>query len=295
MHCLLMRLCIATRHSMASPSNDQDQENEDEDEDIHSESEGNNDSDEDASSVSSFRDSEFADSSFAPMPARLALPLELQRAVLSFEDTWYQEMWGTYRFVCKAWKESVEFSAKTEWLREASFDYPGEVWDATDGRTRMGGYFEFQRLEGELAVFQILDCSEKDKKSLIKACKRTKNPDVQVGEIVHDVEIPGISIEWDTLTITCAWRVLIGRVMAEELRVEAHRELSQHAMMGAAKRARRTAPGGEVDMDTMMDLFKMFANNMQDAYVAVRTQRRGGADPRGDERLKKARFVASMR
>ncbi|KAJ6480531.1 hypothetical protein C8R47DRAFT_1197987 [Mycena vitilis] len=279
---------------MASPSNDQHQEDEDEHEDLHDGSEGNNDSDDDASTVSSFRDSELADRSFAPMPERLALPLELQRAVLSFEDTWYQEMWGTYRFVCKAWKESVEFLAKTEWLREAGFDYPGDMWDATDERTRMGGYFEFQRLEGELAVFQILDCSEEDKESLIEACERIRTPDVEVGGIVHDVEIPGISVDWDTLTIICPWRVLIGRVMAEELRVEAHRQLSQHAMMGAAKRARRTAPGGEVDMDTMMDMFKMFANNMLDAYVAVRTERRGRADPRGDERLKKARFVASL-
>lgn len=83
--------------------------------------------------------------------------------------------------------------------------------------------------------------------------------------------------------------------MAEELRVEAQREHAQHEMMSAAKRARHAAAGGDVDMGTMLDLFKMFANKGLEAYVAVRTARRGRADKQGDERLKVARRDASMR
>ncbi|KAF8187330.1 hypothetical protein K438DRAFT_1972958 [Mycena galopus ATCC 62051] len=53
-----------------------------------------------------------------------------------------------------------------------------------------------------------------------------------------------MSVDWDTLTITCPWRPLIGRVMAEGLRVDAYRKKAQHEMMSATKRAKRAAPGG---------------------------------------------------
>ncbi|KAJ6593057.1 hypothetical protein B0H19DRAFT_12044 [Mycena capillaripes] len=234
------------------------------------------------------------DRSFAPMPERLTLPAELHRVVLSCETDRYHYMWGTYRFVCKAWKEHVEFLAKTEWIREASFNYSGEmIWDPTVGKVFLNGDFTLQRFEGDVAIFQILDCAPEFKKPLISVCKRTAPPDIQVGSIVHDVEIPEMSVDWDTLTIACPWRPLIARLMAEELRVEAHRELSHRAMMSAAKRARHAAAGGEVDMGTMMRLFQMFANKGLEAYVAVRVARTGRADKEGDERLKLVRSAAS--
>ncbi|KAJ6480549.1 hypothetical protein C8R47DRAFT_1074290 [Mycena vitilis] len=278
---------------MASPSRD---EHEDEDEEFQNESEGSYESDEDASSVSSFSESDMPNGSFAPMPARLTLPAELHRTVLALETRGYHEMWGTYRFVSKAWKESVEFLAKTEWIKDARFVYPGEtIWDPKVGKVFLEGEFTFQRFDGEIAVFQMLDCAEEFKRPLIRLCKLTAFPDVQVGDIVHDVEITGMSVDWDTLTITCPWRELIGRLMAEELRVAAHRKRAAHEMMSAAKRARRAAPDGEVDMGTIMELFGMFAGKTTDAYVAVRTARHGVGDRQGDERLKMARQAAAMR
>jgi hypothetical protein len=102
-------------------------------------------SEHDGSSVSSFSESGMPDHSFASMPARLTLPIELHRLVLSYEAASNYEMWGTYRFgafilinslprqvlrqlpVCKAWQEQVEFLAKTEWIRDTTFYYPGET------------------------------------------------------------------------------------------------------------------------------------------------------------------------
>jgi hypothetical protein len=52
---------------------------------------------EDGSSVSSFSESEMSDRSFDPMPARLTLPVELQRLVLSCKSSQYYELWGTHR------------------------------------------------------------------------------------------------------------------------------------------------------------------------------------------------------
>ncbi|KAJ7513301.1 hypothetical protein B0H11DRAFT_1843736 [Mycena galericulata] len=277
---------------MASPLHEPHEE----DEDSQNESQGDFESDDDASSVSSFNENDMPSRSFDPMPAHLTLPVELHRVILSCETNRYHEPWGTYRFVCKTWKEHIEFLAKTEWIRDASFTYPGEmIWDPTVGKVSLSGDFTFQRLDGDLAVFRILECAPEFKKDLIKACKRTSPPDVEIGDIVHDVEIPDMSVDWDNLTLTCPWRSVIGRVLAEELRVEAHRKLSHHAMMTTAKLARRRAPGGQVDMNTMLDMFKLFANKSLDAYAAVRTARRGGADKKGDERLKMARHVASMR
>ncbi|KAJ6616040.1 hypothetical protein B0H10DRAFT_1413968 [Mycena sp. CBHHK59/15] len=248
------------------------------------------------SSVSSFSESEMPDKSFDPMPVRLTLPIELHRLVLSWETSQYQIMWRTYRLVCKAWKEQVEFLAKTEWILYSGFNYPGymilQQYDS-DGKVFLNGDFTFQRMEGDTAIFQT-DCAAEYKKELVRACKATAPPDVEVCEMVHDVEISGMVVDWDTLTISCPWRPLIGRVVAEELRVAAYRARSHKVLMTAAKRMRRRC-GGDVDLDGFQTMLTMFAEHWQAAYVAVRLERRGRADKRGDERLKHARQAASIR
>ncbi|KAJ6535709.1 hypothetical protein B0H19DRAFT_1080164 [Mycena capillaripes] len=178
--------------------------------------------------------------------------------------------------MCKAWKEH---------------------WDPTVGKVLLSGDFGFTRLEDDTAIFQLLDCAPEFKDPLIDTCKRTAPPDVTFGNIVHDVETPELCADWPALTLTCPWRALIGRVLAEELRVDAYRARVHPAMMTAAKRARRRAEaaGGEVDMATMMRMLDMSADASRGAYVAVRSARRGRADRVGDERLETARQVAAMR
>ncbi|KAF7377089.1 hypothetical protein MSAN_00127500 [Mycena sanguinolenta] len=242
----------------------------------------------DVSTCSSFSESD--------MPDHLVLPAELHRLVLACQTDGYHHVWGKYRFVCKAWKEHIEFLAKTEWIRNTTLYYPGEmIWDEKIGKVFLNGDFSFQRLEGDSAIFQVPDCAPEFQKQLIEICKRCSAPDVEVGDVVHDVEIPEMSVDWNTLTITCPWRPLIGRVMAEELRVDAYRKKAQHELMSASKRAKRTAPGGNVDFGTLMELYKNFTNKAQDGYVAVRIARRGKLDRAGDQRLKSARQAASMR
>jgi hypothetical protein len=102
-----------------------------------------------------------------------------------------------------------------------------------------------------------------------------------------------MSVDWDTLTLTCPWRTVIARVLAEELRVEAYRKLS-HGKITAAKRMRHQC-GGDVGLDNMMKMFHIFGQNYLAAYVAVRKARLGRADPEGDERLKRARQASSFR
>ncbi|KAF7365956.1 hypothetical protein MVEN_00471000 [Mycena venus] len=246
-----------------------------------------------ASSVSSWSESESPDPSFASMPEDLILPVELHRRILYSSDR-YEDLWGTYRLVCKAWKEDVERLAKKEWIRKTTFNYPGgTMWDPKIGKVVLNGDFTFQRLDGDVAIFAITDCDDEYRKPLIRACKRVGPPDVYVDEIIHDVPIPGMSVDWDTLTLTCHWRTVIARVLAEELRVEAHRWRNHKKMMTLAKRARARC-GGDVDMDTFSEMLGVFGQHYLDAYVQVRKERLGRTDRKGDERLKMARFIASI-
>ncbi|KAJ7176246.1 hypothetical protein C8R43DRAFT_975282 [Mycena crocata] len=238
---------------------------------------------EDEFSVSSFSESELPDKSFRPMPDRLTLPSELQQLVLSCEDSYYEGLWGDYCLVCKAWKEWVEHIAKTEWLPLTSFHCPVSI-TAT---------FMFHELEGDVAVFRF-HYDGKHRERLIDACERAPAPDVYVDALVHDVEIPDMSVDWDTLTLTCPWRNVIGRVLAEELRVVAYRAMSHKDMMTAAKRMRH-ACGGDVDMENFGKMIELFGENYMAAYPAVRKARLGRTDERGDERLKMARYYSSMR
>ncbi|KAJ7733003.1 hypothetical protein B0H16DRAFT_1580315 [Mycena metata] len=251
-------------------------------------------SEDDAASVSSWSESESPNDSFEPMPENLTLPVELHRRILYSDDGLrYEDLWGSCRLVCHAWKADFEHLAKTQWLQETYFIYPGDMmWDPQSGKVILDGDFTFQRLEGETVVFQITDCAPEFRKPLIKACKHVR-PDVHVDELVHDVPIPGMSVDWDALTLTCPWRAVIGRVLAEELRVAAHRSRSHKKMMTLAKRARARC-GGDVDMDTFSEMIEVFEKNYLDVYVVVRRERLGRADPEGDETLKMARFVASF-
>ncbi|KAJ7488055.1 hypothetical protein FB451DRAFT_1226325 [Mycena latifolia] len=273
---------------MHAPSEEDDGEDRETDASSESASEG------DSSTISSFNETrDMPDRSFRPMPARLTLPVELHRLVLSETDQ-HEEMWGTYRFVCKAWKEQVEFLAKTEWIRDATFFYPGSrMWDPEIGNVLLDGLFSFLRLEEDLALFEIADCDPKYREALADACSSVSRPDVGVGPFIHDVEIPGMSVDWDSLTLTCPWRTIIGRVLAEELRVVEYRGHSHQKMMNTAKRMRRAA-GGDVGLDGMMELFEMFGKIYDVSYIEVRKARLGRTDERGDERLKMARFGASM-
>ncbi|KAJ7634925.1 hypothetical protein FB45DRAFT_1025831 [Roridomyces roridus] len=259
------------------------------DEDLHgTDSGGDDDSDSDAS-VSSFSSSELPDESFEPMPEHLTLPLELQQRILGQETSQFQLMWGTYRFVSRAWKEHVEFLAKTEWVTTGAFEYPGYmIRHPKDGKVFLCGFFEFLRLDGDTAVFQA-ECAREYHKNLVVACKATAPPDVQVCGFVHDVPIAGMEVEWKTLIITCPWRAIVGRVLAEELRVEAYRARTNRRMMTKVKRLRS---GG---MDKIGEALDLFAAHLHGAYAAVRKARLGRADKRGDERLKQARVAASWR
>jgi hypothetical protein len=236
---------------------------------------------------------------------------------------------STETLVCKAWQEQVEFLAKTEWIRDTTFNYPGEMivsfifhslayllipghaqWHPERGKVYLDGNFTFQRLEGELAIFQITDCAPEFVEQLVEVCQATLVPDVEVGEIVHDVEvglslsttlpelyrptqIKQMSVEWDTLTLTCPWRIVIASVLAEELRVVAYRRRAHKEMMTTTKRLRHKA-GGDLGLDDLMKMMRSYQERFLAAYVEVRKARRGGSDKRGDERLKIARQVASM-
>ncbi|KAJ7020664.1 hypothetical protein C8F04DRAFT_973990 [Mycena alexandri] len=220
------------------------------------------------------------------MPENLALPVELHRQILHSDGLRYEDLWGSCRSVCQTWKADVEHLAKTQWLQR-------DHWDPEFGKVVLNGDFTFQRLDDDTAVFRITDCAPEFRKPLIKACKRSGPPDVHVDEIVHDVPIDGMSVDWDALTLTCPWRAVIGRVLAEELRVDARRGRSHKKMMTLAKRARARC-GGDVDMDTFSGMLEVFGKNYLDAYVVVRRERLGRDDPEGDERLKMARFVAGF-
>ncbi|KAJ7080925.1 hypothetical protein B0H15DRAFT_890496 [Mycena belliarum] len=240
-------------------------------------------------SISSYSESENPDRSFDPMPSHLALPPELHRLVLSQESTQFQLMWGTYRFVCKAWKEHIEYLARTEWIQTAAFDYPGYmIRDAEENKVFLSGFFEFRRMDGDTAVFDT-SCAPEYHKRLVQACKRTAPPDVQVCGFVHDVPITGMTVDWDALTLSCPWRAVVARVLSEELHVEAYRARTNKAMMTEVKRMRA---------DPMFNLeaaFRLFGAHVHGAYEAVRKERLGRTDKAGDERLKHARVAASYR
>ncbi|KAJ7473471.1 hypothetical protein FB451DRAFT_1558680 [Mycena latifolia] len=240
-------------------------------------------------SISSYSESENPNRTFDPMPEHLVLPLELHRLVLDLESSQFQLMWGTYRFVCKAWKEHIEYLARTEWIRTAAFDYPGYMTRDTRGnKVCLDGFFEFRRMDDDTAVFDTT-CAKKYHKAMVKACKATAPPDVQVCGLVHDVPIPEMVVDWDALTITCPWRALVVRVLAEELRVDAYRARENKAMMTQVKRL----PGGT--MERIEAAIRLFATHVHGAYEAVRKERLGRVDKDGDERLKQARVAASYR
>ncbi|KAJ7083428.1 hypothetical protein C8R44DRAFT_822430 [Mycena epipterygia] len=240
-------------------------------------------------SISSYSDSERPDQkAFDPMPEHLVLPLELQRLVLSLETSQPQVLWGTYRFVCKAWKEHVEHIARTQWVRKSAFYYRGYMTrDAEENKVFLNGDFTFQRMDGDNAIFAT-DCVVKYRRMLAKACKATSPPDVEVCEFVHDVKIPGMVADWEALTIACPWRALVGRVLTEELRVDAYRVNTNKAMMTKVKRMR----GG---LENLRAIMSLFAAHVHGAYEAVRKARLGYTDKRGDERLKEARAAVSWR
>ncbi|KAJ7512806.1 hypothetical protein B0H11DRAFT_1898087 [Mycena galericulata] len=240
-------------------------------------------------SISSFSESELPDSSFETMPEHLTLPLELQHNILSQETSQFAIMWGTYRFVCKAWKEHVEYLAKTEWVRTGAFSYEGYmIRDPEEGKVLLKGFFEFVRMDGDTAIFQD-ECAPEFHKAFVTACKATSPPDVEVCGIVHDVKIPGMSVHWKTLTITCPWRALVGRLLAEELRVDAYRARTNRVMMTKVKRLRSAG------LEKVEEAVHLFAAHVHGAYEAVRKARLGRTDRRGDERLKHARVAASWR
>ncbi|KAJ7636189.1 hypothetical protein FB45DRAFT_1055678 [Roridomyces roridus] len=272
---------------MPSPPPDREQDSE-------AEYSDNDDAGDDASSVSSFSESELpGNRSIAPMPEHLTLPTELQRLILSFERE-YQKAWGTYRLVSKTWKEHVECLAKTEWVRETFIDYPGEtIWDPEIGKVHLSGEFAFDSLDGDTAVFKIKDCAPQFKDALIEICEQIDDsPAIEIGEIVHDVQIPEMSVDWPTLTLTCPWRPLIGRIIAEELRVDVIRAASRHETMNTMKKLKRK---GDVGMDAMFGMLKSIAGGTASAYDTVRAQRLGYTDKEGDERLRDARKAISMR
>ncbi|KAK6966636.1 hypothetical protein R3P38DRAFT_3381053 [Favolaschia claudopus] len=252
----------------------------------------------DSSSVSSWSQSDEPEA-FAPMPPALTLPVELQRLVLYLSDR-YEDLWGTYRLVCKDWKLEGERMAKMVWIRETSFYFPGAlIYDTEKEReVRLDADFTFTHLDGDMAVFKITkdNCRAKYLDTRVVACTRG-DPDVQLDELVHDVPIPGMSIDWPTLTLTAPWRPTIARVLAEELRVTAHRATPYKKLMTLAKRARAKSDGQDesVSVEKMTEYMYLYAEMYLDAYVAVRTKRRGKRDGKGDERLKMTRFVASWK
>ncbi|KAJ6581061.1 hypothetical protein B0H19DRAFT_1113481 [Mycena capillaripes] len=241
-------------------------------------------------SISSYSESEQPDRFFDPMPEHLTLPLELQFRILSLESSQFQLTWGTYRFVCSAWKEHIEYLSKKEWVRTGAFHYPGYMWrDAEGDKVYLGGCFSFERMDGDTAVFADTGCADEYRKAYVKACKATSPPDVELCGFVHDVPIPGMAVDWDTLTITCPWRALVGRLFAEELRVVAYRAERNKAMMTAVKRM----PGD--GLEKFEAAFHLFAAHVHGAYEAVRRARLGYIDTAGDERLKMERVAASWR
>ncbi|KAJ7777381.1 hypothetical protein B0H16DRAFT_956009 [Mycena metata] len=240
-------------------------------------------------SISEYSESEQPDRYFDPMPEHLVLPLELQSRILSLESSQFQLLWGTYRFVCKAWKEYIEHLAKTRWVRTGAFLYAGYMTrDAEENKVFLSGSFTFNRMEDD-TVFFTDKCADKYRTAFIKACKATSPPDVELCGFVHDVEIPGMSVDWTTLTITCHWRSLVGRLFAEELRVEAHRHRTNKEMMTKVKRM----PGD--GMSKIEAAVRLFGKHVHGAYESVRRKRLGYTDKRGDERLKQARVAASWR
>ncbi|KAK7045157.1 hypothetical protein R3P38DRAFT_188964 [Favolaschia claudopus] len=275
-----------------------DEEEEEEEEEEWESDEGSfDDGEDDDSDAASSVSSTIPRSTLAPMPEHLTLPVELHRRIIGHSNSSsYHEIWGTSRLVSKGWKSDVEHLAKMHWIRESSFEYPGEmIWDQKIGKVFLNGDFSFQRLEGDIAHYAITDCAPEFRKALVRVCKTSRAPpDVQVGEIVHDVEIPGMQVDWDTLTLTCPWRPLIARLMAEELRVEAQRATGYTDLWKFAKTAKKRNGGESADMESIGQMLKMFGNNFKDAYVAVRRKRMGYADKEGDERLKSKRFVASL-
>ncbi|KAF7309540.1 hypothetical protein MIND_00324800 [Mycena indigotica] len=225
---------------------------------------------------------------FTPMPPHLALPLELQRLILSLETSQFQCTWGSYRFVCKAWNEYILELAEKRWIPNAAFHYRGYMTrDSGLNKVLLGGAFEFSRMDGDNAIFAS-DSSEEHRKAFIKACKATSPPDVEVCMLVHDVQIPGMTVDWDALTITCPWRNLVGRVLAEELRVEEFKKTSYKKLILAAKELRSQG------MDGIYAMLDMYANHLDDAYSSVRRERLGYVDKAGDERLKQLRVSASL-
>ncbi|KAJ7156878.1 hypothetical protein C8R43DRAFT_407166 [Mycena crocata] len=258
------------------------------------ESEEEEDSEEEGSdsdnSISSYSESERPDRTFEPMPEHLTLPNEVQCLILSSENSQFQLLWGTYRFVCKAWKAHIESLAERQWVRTGAFAYRGYMTrDSEENKVFLSGFFTFQRLEGDTAVFADTECVDKYRKSLIKACKATAPPDVQVCGFVHDIEIPDMSVDWPALTITCPWRMFVGRILAEELRVEAYRAQRHKAMMTKVKRM----PGD--GLEKFQAALKLFGSHVHSSYEAVRKARIGYTDRDGDERLKHARVAAGWR
>ncbi|KAJ7642366.1 hypothetical protein DFH06DRAFT_1214602 [Mycena polygramma] len=249
------------------------------------------DSDASLATVSSYNESDNPrpDVPFSPMPAHLALPLKLQYLILSEEDTAHDLMWGSYRLVCKAWKERVEHLAKSQWVPDSCITYLASVKRAP-GESRIYGAFTFQRFaDDETAIFAILHTPSDCVEPLIKACKAATPPEVEVYYIVHDVEIPGMVVDWDTLTLTCPWRSLIACVLAEELKVRAHRSANLKTLLSKGKRLQRSG----ADLLSSIELIAhMFAEHVGNAYSAVRTARRGVRDKKGDKRLHEARLQA---
>ncbi|KAF7357005.1 hypothetical protein MVEN_01037100 [Mycena venus] len=224
------------------------------------------------------------------MPEHLVLPQELQCMIISLHSKEFLLLWGTYRAVCKAWREHVEYIAKTKWVHTGAFLYAGYMArDADQNKVFLSGSFNFQRIEGDNGVFTDTDCADKYRKAYVKACKATSPPDAELCGFVHDVKIPGMSVDWDTLTITCPWRALVDGVLAEELRVEAYRKTRFKALMTQVKRM----PGD--GLAKFQASLKLFGAHVHGAYEAVRKARLGYTDREGDERLKQGRVAASYR
>jgi len=216
------------------------------------------------------------------------LPAELWLRVLENlqKEEDLPELWTSHRYVCTAFKQAVEAIMRENHLRKTwiNFQLGEHNDDDEDTDVSLNSEFEFLHLSEDktLATFQIDETDEKYKAIIRKRLREAVEDriieapqyDIQIHRDINDGPIPGLSVDYENLQLTCDWREMFSIFYGEEQ--------IYHQMLGKwvkDKEAwtiglREKMERGELDMGKLIEqAIGGFASGSEDARKIARRAR----------------------
>ncbi|ORY90794.1 hypothetical protein BCR35DRAFT_349711 [Leucosporidium creatinivorum] len=230
------------------------------------------------------------------LPERLVPPTEIIAKILTslgqrkppetapFERAW---LWQKGRLVCSAWRDLIEKTAKEVWMKDARIGKNGPMMHTDSGKLMLSANYEFQRVDGDLAIFQELECAPQYHRHIRYWIKDVRRLDCFLGYAVHDLRMPTMRKQkTGDLIITVPWKAYVGHILQEEAFIEPLKAICDKEMMAAGQRLKDASDPDNMDM---MAIFSLFITFKDKPYAQRRAQRLGRKDRRGDEALHRAK------